>query len=88
MRSPRSRLVWKVGGLFWRLALYLVGTTQLPSALLDTAPGAVLRYVTETAYEETLTDAEMDLFMGVFRVESRTFSFHIHCVFLLIPDLQ
>ncbi len=70
MQTPRSHLVWKVGGFFWRLALYLVGTTEPALALFDMAPGIVTHYVTPTAYEETLTEEEMDLMMGVFHIRS------------------
>ncbi len=70
MQSARSRLVWKLGGLFWRLALYFVGTTLPSLSLLDATPGLVTQYVTSVAYEETLSEEEMDLFLGYYRAAS------------------
>ncbi len=70
MQSSRSRLVWKLGGLFWRLALYLVGTTLPALNLLDATPGVVTQYVTSATYEETLTEEEMDVILGNYRVVS------------------
>lgn len=70
MQTPRSRLVWKVGGFLWRLALYLVGATKSALALFDMAPGSVTRYVTPTAYEETLLDEEISILLGIFHIKS------------------
>lgn len=68
MQTPRSRLVWKLGGLLWRVALYLVEAIEPAYFLFDTVPGTETHCITPTAYEEVLTDEEIDLMIGVHRI--------------------
>lgn len=75
MRTSRSRLVWKLGGLYWRLALYLLGSTASSLNLLDAPPDSANHKVTPMMYEETLTDEEMDLIMGKYDQPSRASPF-------------
>ncbi len=86
MQTPRSRLVWKVGGLFWRLALFFVGTMEPALALLDATPSTTTRYITPTAYEETLTEVEMDLILGMYRIRSGTSLFA--CSLAIVPNCE
>lgn len=68
MQTPRGRLVWKVGGVFWRLALYFVEAIEPAHALFDVAPKTGNSPVTPSTYEEALTDGEIDLMTGLHRV--------------------
>ncbi|KLO08460.1 hypothetical protein SCHPADRAFT_812901, partial [Schizopora paradoxa] len=72
--SPRGRRVWKMGGILWRVALYLSGDTRTGFELMDSNPGAVTRQVTGTAFDEVLTESEINLIMGTYHVASPSVS--------------
>lgn len=70
MLTSKSRPVWKFGGLLWRLALFLVGSEDLALVSLDEPPSLVTCDVTQTAYEETLNDCDIELMIGMYHIAS------------------
>ncbi len=64
MRGPKSHLVWRLGGVYWRIALHLTGTIESALDSLDAPPSLVTRDTTETVFEETLAEEDIDLIVG------------------------
>ncbi|KLO05126.1 hypothetical protein SCHPADRAFT_947165 [Schizopora paradoxa] len=65
MQTLRSRLVWKVGGVLWRLALHFAETLDSAFASLDAVPGNTVRSVTPENLEEVLTEEEVNPLIGL-----------------------
>ncbi len=70
MQGPKSHLVWRLGGVYWRIALHLTGTIESALDSLDAPPSLVTRDATETVFEETLAEEDIDLIVGKYHVAS------------------
>ncbi len=70
MHGPKSHLVWRLGGVYWRIALHLMGSIESALGSLDTPPSLVTRDTTETVFEETLAEEDIDLIVGKYHVAS------------------
>ncbi|KLO13014.1 hypothetical protein SCHPADRAFT_890398 [Schizopora paradoxa] len=67
--SERGHLVWGLGGIYWRMGLYLLGTVPGAQEIVGQRLGTAKRVLATTLFQETLSEAEIAIFIGM--VESR-----------------
>ncbi len=70
MKSQRSRAVWRLGGLYWRLGLYFSRSLDNALTSLDGPPNMLTHAITRTSYEDGLTDDEIDLLIGKYTLSA------------------
>ncbi|KLO05733.1 hypothetical protein SCHPADRAFT_987665 [Schizopora paradoxa] len=67
--SPRGHLVWRLGGLYWRIALYVLGTIPGHQDMIENDTGFITSKLRSGFYEEPLTPAELAIVIGLARVD-------------------
>ncbi len=88
MQSERSRAVWRLGGLYWRLGLYYSGSMDNALASLDGPPNSLTRAITATSYEDALTEDEIDLLIGKYKLFAGKHSSQSDCSVSTANTLQ
>lgn len=68
--SLRGHLVWRLGGLYWRIALYILGTVPGPQDLIENDTGFLTVKLRSGLYKEPLTPAEVAILIGLVNVEN------------------
>lgn len=70
LASPRGHLVWRLGGLYWRIAHYIMGTIPGPQDMIEHDTGFITVKLRSGLYEEPLTPAEIAIVVGLFNVKN------------------
>ncbi|KLO10305.1 hypothetical protein SCHPADRAFT_892459 [Schizopora paradoxa] len=67
--SQRGHLVWKMGGIYWRIALYLRGTVPDAQDLVAQDVGTIQQAVTSSLFEEAITGTELGVLIGMVEIK-------------------
>lgn len=69
--SPRGSLVWMLGGIYWRIALYLLDHVPLPQDLIGPGVDSATSQLTDMLYQDALTEEEIAIVIGMSPLNTR-----------------